>query len=99
MKKLKNTPKNFGLVWYQFLKTVFCSQKQGEQGKHGEHLRFPSFFCSEKHKEHERFLENTILVFFVFSKTVLVNSSQKQEPDKPFIVKPSLYSVLMFQQV
>ena len=34
-----------------FLKTIFCSQKQGEQEKQEKHVWFPVFFfSSEKHK-------------------------------------------------
>ena len=36
--------KNKEHVWFLFLKTVFCSQKQEEQRKHREHVWF-KFFC------------------------------------------------------
>ena len=38
-----------------------------------------------KFKEQDEFLENTVLVFSAFSKTVLMNNSQKQEPYWPNI--------------
>ena len=46
----KKEKKKIGSVWLQFLKTVFCSEKQGEQVKHKEHIWF--IFCSKKHSEH-----------------------------------------------
>ena len=46
-------------VCLQFLKIVYCSEKQQKQGKHREYVWFPFsflfffffFFCSEKHKK------------------------------------------------
>ena len=45
---------NLGTVWFQFLKTVFCSKQPGEQGKQGEHVWFSVIFCSKKHREHRK---------------------------------------------
>ena len=84
----------YGHVYVLFLKTVLCSQKQGEQEKHGKHVWFPvSFFFLNNIKTQktlnlknkEEFSKNTFLVFFVFSKTVLKNCFQKQEPNRPFV--------------
>ena len=38
-----------------------------------------------KFEEQEGFSKNTKMVFFVFSKTVLKNSFQKQELNRPFL--------------
>ena len=57
----------------------FCSEKQGEQGKHGEHVSFPYFFCSEKHRKY--YNQITIIVFREHQNSVpyvFKNYSQEQ---------------------
>ena len=44
---------NQGPIWFLFLKTVFCPQKQGKQ----EHVLFPVFFCYEKAQRTQKILK------------------------------------------
>ena len=53
LKRKKKEKKKIGYVWLRFFKTIFCSEKQGEQVKHKEHIWF-LFFCSKKHSEHRK---------------------------------------------
>lgn len=72
------------LVRFLFLKAVFYSYKQGEQWRQ-EDSSDSLYFYSEKYKKYKNihFLGNTKMVVSVFSETVLKNSFQKQEPNKP----------------
>ena len=73
-----------GYVWFLFLKTVFCSKKQGEQGKHG--CLVPSFLLFRKtqktlNQENKNSFQRTSKVFFLFfqklfSRTVFKNRNQ-----------------------
>ena len=87
MEVSKNLQKGYvglfqSFVCLLFLKTIFYSQKQREQGKLGEHIWFPMCFCSKKHKENKKhknqrtrrvFKEHQNDVLFVFK-----NYSQEQ---------------------
>ena len=42
-----------------------------------------NFLCSEKHGTLN--LENTEMVFYLFSEAVLKNSFEKYEPNKPYV--------------
>ena len=51
-KKEKKILEKNGLFGYCFLKTVFYSQKQGENKENRENRLVPSSFCFEKHIKH-----------------------------------------------
>ena len=63
-----------GPVWFVFLKTAFCSQKQGEQRKQENTL--PFFFVMKNTKKilnsenNKKISENIKMTFPMFSKTV-----------------------------
>ena len=74
-----------GLFGFYFLK-LFSILKNKENR---ENMLGSSFFFSPKNikntkfKEQKKSLQRTFVVFFVFSTTVLKNSFQKHEPNKP----------------
>ena len=88
--------KLLGPVWFIYLTTVFCPQKQEIQGDTFVFQFFFFFFFffffvmkktknteNIKFRKEEQFSKNTKMVFIVFPKSVLKKSFKKQETNRP----------------